>query len=824
MFWQATILSALVLGAAPGAKAVKPERVWRVEQQGSGPLCGADEQPILAAIAQAGAEGGTVEIGPGEYTVRRTIVLGSKLTLRGHGATLRLPPPTTTRARAAKGDSRIEVRDASPFLPGGVLEIVPPGKAKTFPASDKEKLLAPIEDVSGHTIVLGSPLECDVPEASRVGYDHNLIRVLPAAQDVRIEHLQLEGGRDPEIPMPGHVHRCAVFAAGRYSYGGGPSAPPVENLQVLGCEIRNFYGRAVALYSVVKSKVAGCTIADIADEAVDFDHFTYHCEAIGNRITRSVTGVTINDGSYCTVADNRIDQCGVGVTIWWWHMCPQTDIDRENVIRDNYVWRPKGPAISLGRRCFRNRVENNFVDGPVKVAERDNTVGGNVTIGKLKGRVTGEGRPLADVLVSDGCRVVRTGAAGCYEIMPGPESGPFVFVTNPAGYWTDAFYVPLGTALAAGETDFALRAVTQSPRFDFAFITDMHLENRTVGVPKTLASIREINALSPRPAFLLAQGDICLQGHSGPVYQECLREAAMPVRNGPGNHEMMHDALDPRADFHRLFGPTYYSFDWAGLHSIVLDGNKVIPGLKSYKAVHGAVEGSELAWLEADLAAQPRGRPIVVGIHIPIVSTYAERRAENPKDAPYWEVANRAPLTDLFARHGVRLVLQGHMHENERATVKGVEYVESISLSGSWFKSGPGMERGVDGSPRGYRVVSVDGDKITHRYCSTAESRVQGQGEFVGLDKPLRAGRPVELVFNCYDAPNGSTAEARIDGGPWQPMPPFAAINPAHKLKMPHHFRLEAGPLPVGPHEVEAQVHWPDGTTATGRAKIDVGR
>jgi UDP-2,3-diacylglucosamine pyrophosphatase LpxH len=310
----------------------------------------------------------------------------------------------------------------------------------------------------------------------------------------------------------------------------------------------------------------------------------------------------------------------------------------------------------------------------------------------------------------------------------------------------------------------------------------------------------------------------------GPAYQECLAGVKVPVRNGPGNHEMMTQHVDPRDDYHRLFGPSYYSFDWSGLHCIVLDGNKVIPSIdgKSYKAVHGAVEGSELRWLEADLAAQPKGRPIVVGIHIPIVSTYPERRRESPRDAPYWEVTNAEALIDLFARYGVRLVLQGHMHENERVTVKGVEYVESVSLAGCWFKSGGGLERNVDGCPRGYRVVTVDGDRLTHRYCASAESRVERQGEWVGIERPFAAGLAVPLVFNCYDAPQGSTAECRVDQGAWQPMTPFEAVNEAFGLKLCHHFRLQGSPLAPGRHQVEARVRWPDGTVVVEKAPIQV--
>jgi len=454
---------------------------------------------------------------------------------------------------------------------------------------------------------------------------------------------------------------------------------------------------------------------------------------------------------------------------------------------------------------------------------RGNDLGGRLTI---RGQVRGGGKPLAGVLGSDGCRVVRTDAQGEYQLTLDAQSGPFVFVTAPAGWWTEAFYVSSAKAVESGRADFELQAIDQPARFQFAFVTDMHVARKGVSVSKTEASLREINALQPTPAFLWAQGDICLQGKVGDVWRQCLALATMPVRNGAGNHEMMPGQPDPRSDFHNLFGPTYYSFDWAGIHCIVLDGNKLVPGDAPDRiAVHGAVEGSELAWLRADLEAQPKGKPIVVGIHIPIVSSYPQRRRENPKNAPYWEVQNADVLTDLFARHGVRLVLQGHMHENERVTVQGVEYVESISLCGSWFKSGPGMERGVDGSPRGYRLVEVDGPSIRHRYVSSCESHVDRQGELVGLPAEVPAGKPAELVFNCYDAPNGSTAQVRLDGGPWQPMPAFEAVNESQGLKMPHHFRFISPALGAGRHTVEVRVTFPDGTVVTEQTSLSaVGR
>ena len=55
----------------------------------------------------------------------------------------------------------------------------------------------------------------------------------------------------------------------------------------------------------------------------------------------------------------------------------------------------------------------------------------------VRGHVTGGGKPLGRVLVSDGRRVTRTDSDGRFEIAVGPQSGPFLFVTTPAGYWAE---------------------------------------------------------------------------------------------------------------------------------------------------------------------------------------------------------------------------------------------------------------------------------------------------------------------------------------------------------------------------------------------------
>jgi len=140
--------------------------------------------------------------------------------------------------------------------------------------------------------------------------------------------------------------------------------------------------------------------------------------------------------------------------------------------------------------------------------------------------------------------------------------------------------------------------------------------------------------------------------------------------------------------------------------------------------------------------------------------------------------------------------------------------VSSISVSGSWWRSGQGFERGVDDVPRGYRIIEVRGGRIGHRYVSSCESKVDRQGEFVGIDSPITRSKHNPFVFNCYDAPARSLAEVRIDSGLWTPMQVYAEKGGYVKMQMPHHFvrHADTTALEAGTHSVTAHVTWPDRT------------
>ncbi|MGQ9590307.1 MAG: nucleoside hydrolase [Planctomycetota bacterium] len=427
----------------------------------------------------------------------------------------------------------------------------------------------------------------------------------------------------------------------------------------------------------------------------------------------------------------------------------------------------------------------------------------------VSGRVFGGSAPLPGARVSDGLRVAKTDASGRYEIDVGPDSGPFLFVTTPPGYWRSVFYLPTAEAAATGAADFRLDERPQPPRFRFVFWTDIHLEGGEAAVRKFRRTIEEVNALEP--AFVWAMGDITLEGKAGKRYLECLEGLRAPIRNGPGNHEMLVREPNPRGEFEALFGPTYYSFEWAGIHCVVLDGCEVVSDRQDWTSVHGGISERELRWLEADLEAKPRGAPVVAAIHIPLFTTFSSRGPIPKEGTAPWVVRNAERVHELLRAHEARLVLQGHLHENERLVRDGVEYATSQAVSGSWWASGEGFERGTDGAPRGYRVVEVDGTRISHRFVSSAESHIEARGEFRVPSRPIRPERYAAFLFHAHDVPAGARFLGRIDGGGERELLRATPVSPTSRRIRPNcaELRLDTTALAPGEHAIEVEVSAP---------------
>jgi len=281
-----------------------------------------------------------------------------------------------------------------------------------------------------------------------------------------------------------------------------------------------------------------------------------------------------------------------------------------------------------------------------------------------------------------------------------------------------------GLTAAMPRSLFAAPAAAHEP-FTFLFVTDAHLQPELNGVIGTDMAFKKGRTI---PAdFAINGGDHVFDSLAVPkeralmlfdLYDKTEQDLGLKLYHTIGNHDVLgvypasgitqDDPLYGKKLFEQRFGKLYYSFDHKGHHFIVLDSI----GITEDRAYEGRVDAAQLQWLAADLAALPAGTPVIVSVHIPLVTAFAAYMPE-PVPSPKHHglsVANANEVLDLFAGHNVIGVLQGHTHINETVVWKGVPYVTSGAVCGNWWK-GTRL-----GTPEGFTVVTVANGKMTTRY------------------------------------------------------------------------------------------------------------
>lgn len=127
---------------------------------------------------------------------------------------------------------------------------------------------------------------------------------------------------------------------------------------------------------------------------------------------------------------------------------------------------------------------------------------------QITGRVTlrpkGKSAGAEGVSVTDGYSVVKTDTEGHYTLTPNP-SAVFIYITRPAGYEvTGDWYQPV-----ASEVNFSLQAaVDDENEYTFVHVTDAHIMDDIVSIQSLSRFVKEVNALTPRPRFVVNSGDL----------------------------------------------------------------------------------------------------------------------------------------------------------------------------------------------------------------------------------------------------------------------------------------------------------------------------
>lgn len=287
------------------------------------------------------------------------------------------------------------------------------------------------------------------------------------------------------------------------------------------------------------------------------------------------------------------------------------------------------------------------------------------------------------------------------------------------------FLTLLGAAGAAAAAPASLIAAPASEPFTFLFLTDTHIQPELDAAKGTDMAFKKARGI--KADFAIQGGDHVFDSLAVPkeralslfdLYGKTEQDLGMKVHHTIGNHDVVGifpksgvsptDPLYGKKLFTDRFGKPYYSFDHKGHHFLVLDSI----GVTSDRAYEGRIDAEQMQWISQDLAALPKGTPVIVSVHIPLVSAFSSYVPipATPEAHHGMTVANANEVLPLFEGHNVLGVLQGHTHINERVEWHGIPYITSGAVSGNWWQ---GVRMGT---PEGFTVVTVSNGKLTTRY------------------------------------------------------------------------------------------------------------
>lgn len=370
------------------------------------------------------------------------------------------------------------------------------------------------------------------------------------------------------------------------------------------------------------------------------------------------------------------------------------------------------------------------------------------------------------VSVTDGYSVTTTDAQGVYRLKPNRDA-VFIYITRPTGLNVQGhWYKPL-----AAKVDFELKPADQDEEeYIFIHVTDTHVSRNRRSLAGLSRFVREVNALTPRPRFVVNSGDLLNLSKalvSSPEagqadfrqYVGIMNHLDMPHYSVSGDHTDSSYRMKqfPRGD-HRCgkplywenLGPHFFSFEYGRIHFVSVDfgyhlGQKQIPvNGKNLEYPTNKVQPMHAEWMRQDMHRRSPGTFVV---------TTSEADLED----------HCPDFAQMARQNDVRLQLVGDIHvvsEKKRS----VPYRTGGALAGCWWNP-KAKQLCPDLSPQGYLIYRVVGDKLEHFYKGLGQ-RVAIVSHRVGA--PLQ-GR-VEVRAHLVQPMQDESLEYSLNGTDWSPM------------------------------------------------------
>lgn len=293
----------------------------------------------------------------------------------------------------------------------------------------------------------------------------------------------------------------------------------------------------------------------------------------------------------------------------------------------------------------------------------------------------------------------------------------------------------LGATLAAGaattlpwsrSTSWAAEGPVSPLRL--AFYTDIHARVEWETPEAMAICADQINA--QKADLVICGGDLVTDGFTSTTAQMKPRWAAYkagfpdrltaPLFTAIGNHDLIGvepvDGSPPESDFRAAFreanglASTYRSVDAGGCHIVFLDPIEPTGDALRYR---GNINTEQMKWLREDLARVDTQTPIILVVHMPLMTGFfqATQGATAPA-TPNRVVINSLDVLGAFADHNLVLVLQGHLHVNELLRWRKTTFITGGSVCGQWWR-GPWQA-----TPEGFGVITLRPDRVDWDYHS----------------------------------------------------------------------------------------------------------
>ena len=318
-------------------------------------------------------------------------------------------------------------------------------------------------------------------------------------------------------------------------------------------------------------------------------------------------------------------------------------------------------------------------------------------------------------------------------------------------------------ANAAVDKNFGKTGAQGAAPFRFAYISDAHLYERTLNqrfVRALVKAVDDVNALDPQPDFVLYGGDLAQLGTAQQLElgRQILSGLKAPVKMMVGEHDWF---LDLGEKWQEMFGTPTYSFDWKGVHCVVLQSvyeadfwtaRKMTPeermatvaGLDNGIQSRFEVGEQQRDWLKNDLANVSSKVPIIVFSHSPLYKYY---RPWN-----FW-TEDADEVQAILKPFDHVTVIHGHTHQMLQNQIGNISFYGMLSTAWPWPYA-----------PEGLPPLTIQ----MNRADPFDQFDACGDGSM-----SVRADGLVDTIYNLWDRnPVSISADYLVSGGSKDRPPP----------------------------------------------------